>query len=111
MDVPKRATIVAFICGVAVAGYLLTTQAQVNTNGAASGANERRAASASVKPVKRRFLLSKPTAIYSEPNSSSAVVEHVRGGIYVHVTGITGDWLQLKLHKGRTGYIPAEAAE
>jgi Bacterial SH3 domain len=111
MNIPKLMAGVAFICEVAVAGCLSAAEAQVNTNGPDTGANERPAASASVKPVKRKFLLSKPTAVYSEPNTSSAVVEHVRGGIHVHVTGITGDWLQLKLHNGKTGYIPAKAAE
>lgn len=101
----------AFIFEGAVAGCWSIAQAQVNLNGAGSGANKRPAASASVKPVKRRFLLSKPTAVYSEPNTSSAVVEHVWGGIHIQVTGITGDWLQLKLHNGQTGYIPAKAAE
>lgn len=111
MNIFKTLAGVALIFGLSVAGCLSTAQAQVNSNGAGSGANGPPAASASVKPVKRRFLLSKPTAVYSEPNTSSVVVEHVRGGIHVHVTGITGDWLQLKLHNGKTGYIPAKAAE
>jgi uncharacterized protein YgiM (DUF1202 family) len=101
-----------FIFGVAMSWTLLTAvAAQVNSNAPGSGINEPPAASASVKPVKRRFLLSKPTAIYSAATTSSAVIEHVRGGIHVDVTGISGDWLQLKLHNGKTGYIPAEEAE
>jgi uncharacterized protein YgiM (DUF1202 family) len=111
MKIPRLIAGVAFILGVAVSGTLLTALAQVNSNASGSGVNEPPASAASVKPVKRRFLLSKPTAIYSAPNTSSAVVEHVRGGIHVNVTGITGDWLQLKLRNGKTGYIPAEAAE
>jgi ABC-type Zn2+ transport system substrate-binding protein/surface adhesin len=69
------------------------------------------AAAPSVKPVHKRFLLSKPTAIYSAPDTSSKVLEHVHAGIHVNVTGISGDWLQLKLRTGKTGYIPTKAAE
>ena len=105
MNVLKFAAGTAFIAVVAVGSSptFLRAQANSNTSGVASAT--------AVKPVKKRFLLAKPTAIYSEPNTSSAIVEHVRGGIHVNVTGITGDWLQLKLRNGRTGYIPAEAAE
>ncbi|MGH8014236.1 MAG: SH3 domain-containing protein [Candidatus Binataceae bacterium] len=79
---------------------------------AAPSANANQPAAApSVKPVSKTFLLSKPTAIYSAPDTSSTVLEHVHGGIHVHVTGITGNWLRLKLRTGKTGYIPAKAAE
>jgi uncharacterized protein YgiM (DUF1202 family) len=112
MNIPKIVADTAFIVVVAVSGSSATSLfTEANSNAAGSGASDRPAAAASVKPVKKRFLLAKPTAIYSEPDTSSTVVEHVRGGIRVNVTGITGDWLQLKLHNGKTGYIPAEAAE
>ncbi|MGH7917151.1 MAG: SH3 domain-containing protein [Candidatus Binataceae bacterium] len=90
------------------------TAASSNANqpAAASSTNiNQPAAAPSVKPIKKRFLLSKPTAIYSAPDSSSAVLEHVHAGIRVNVTGITGNWLRLKLRTGKTGYIPTKAAE
>jgi uncharacterized protein YgiM (DUF1202 family) len=105
MNLLKLAAGMAFIAVVAVGSSPTFLGAQANSNapGAASGA--------AVKPVKKRYLLAKPTAVYSEPNTSSEIVEHVRGGIHVNVTGITGDWLQLRLRNGKTGYIPTEAAE
>jgi uncharacterized protein YgiM (DUF1202 family) len=69
------------------------------------------AAAPAVKPINKRFLLSKSTAIYAAPDESSAVLEHVRAGIHVDVVGLSGKWLQLKLRNGKTGYIPATAAE
>jgi len=35
----------------------------------------------------------------------------VRRKKYVHVTGITGDYLQIKLRNGAVGFIPQAAAE
>ncbi len=44
-------------------------------------------------------------------NSSSAVVGHLRRGRYVHITGLTGNWLRIRLPNGTVGFIPDEAVE
>jgi len=38
-------------------------------------------------------------------------VAHVHKHKYVHVIGITGDWLQVELKTGVVGFIPISAAE
>lgn len=73
------------------------------------------AASASkVKPVNppRLFLLTHDSAVYANPDATSAVVGRVRHRKYVHVIGIAGkDWLQVKLKNGAEGFIPTSAAQ
>jgi hypothetical protein len=44
-------------------------------------------------------------------NNTSPVVGQVHRGKFVHVTGIAGDWLQVKLRNGTVGFIPVTAAE
>ncbi|MGD0076359.1 MAG: SH3 domain-containing protein [Candidatus Binataceae bacterium] len=66
---------------------------------------------AELKPVKKRFLLSHSSSVYQQPDKTSAVIAHVRRRTHVNVTGITGDWLQIRLPKGKIGFIPSSAAE
>jgi hypothetical protein len=64
-----------------------------------------------VKPIQKRYLLSHSTPVYAQPNTGSRVIEHVGAKTHVSVSGITGDWLVIRLHRGGVGYIPATAAE
>lgn len=68
-------------------------------------------ASVKVKPLNKVFLLTKNSPVYQDADQGSAVVANVKSKKYVHVTGIAGDWLQIKLKDGTTGFIPASAAE
>ena len=64
-----------------------------------------------VKAVKKRYLLSHSSSVYSRPDKASTVVGHVHSKNHVDVTGITGDWLRIHLSSGKDGYIPSSAAE
>ena len=55
---------------------------------------------AELKPVKKRFLLSHSSSVYEQPDKTSAVIGHVRGSTHVRVTGVTGDWLRIRLSSG-----------
>ncbi len=72
------------------------------------------AAAPPAKPIKvlnKRFRLTHNSPVYQNPDSSSAVLAQVHRRRYVHVTGITGDWLQVTLRNGTVGFIPVTAAE
>ncbi|MFZ0887114.1 MAG: hypothetical protein WA005_01560, partial [Candidatus Binataceae bacterium] len=62
-----------------------------------------------VKP--RKFLLTQDSPVYENPDSSSRVVAHVHKRGFVHVIGIAGDWLQIRLRSGIVGFIPIKSAE
>jgi uncharacterized protein YgiM (DUF1202 family) len=64
-----------------------------------------------IKATKKRFLLTHSSSVYEKPDKASAVVGHVRHGTHVNVTGVAGDWLQVKLSSGKVGFIPSSAAE
>ena len=64
-----------------------------------------------IKATKKRFLLTHSSSVYEKPDKASAVAGHVRHGTHVNVTGVTGDWLQVKLSSGKVGFIPSSAAE
>ena len=66
---------------------------------------------AKVKAINKVFLLTKNASVYQNPDPSSAVVGQVRKSKYVHVTGIAGNYLQIKLKNGTVGFIPETAAE
>ncbi len=59
----------------------------------------------------RRFIVSHDSPVYARPDSSSAVVGRVRRGRYVHITGLTGNWLRVRLYDGTVGFIPDQAVE
>lgn len=61
--------------------------------------------------LNRRFLLSRDTDVFADSNSSSAIVGHLRRGRYVHITGLTGNWLRVQLPNGTVGFIPDLAVE
>ena len=64
-----------------------------------------------IKPLNKLFLLTKNSPVYQNPDETSAAIGQVRRRKYVHVTGIAGDYLQIRLKNGTTGFIPVSAAE
>jgi tetratricopeptide (TPR) repeat protein len=64
-----------------------------------------------IKPLNKLFLLTKNSPVYQDPDQASTVLAQVRQRKYVHVTGITGDYLQIRLRNGTIGFIPVTAAE
>ena len=64
-----------------------------------------------VKPLNKLFLLTKDSPVYQGPDPTTAVVAQVRSKKYVHVTGLAGNFLQIRLKNGTTGFIPVSAAE
>ncbi len=80
--------------------------APASTTASASGG-----APPQVKPLNKLFLLTKNSPVYLNPDATSSTVGQVRRKKYVHVTGIAGDYLQIKLKNGTVGFIPVAAAE
>jgi len=64
-----------------------------------------------IKATKKRFLLTHSSSVYEKSDKASPVIGHVRHGAHVNVTGVTGDWLQVRLSGGKVGFIPSSAAE
>jgi len=64
-----------------------------------------------IKPLNKVFLLTKNSPVYESPDSSSNVVGQVHKKKYVHVVGLAGDYLQIKLRNGTVGFVPETAAE
>ena len=64
-----------------------------------------------VKPLNKLFLLTKNSPVYQNPDETSSTIGQVRRKKYVHVTGIAGDYLQIRLKNGTIGFIPVAAAE
>ena len=80
--------------------------APASTTASASGG-----APPQVKPLNKLFLLTKSSPVYLNPDPTSATIAQVRRKKYVHVTGIAGDYLQIRLKNGTVGFIPVAAAE
>ncbi len=64
-----------------------------------------------IKPLNKLFVLTKNSPVYQNPDETSSTIGEVRRKKYVHVTGITGNFLQIKLKNGTVGFIPVAAAE
>jgi Flp pilus assembly protein TadD len=64
-----------------------------------------------LKPIDRKFKLTRDSPVYQAADGSTSVVGQVHRGHFVHVTGIQGDWLQVTLRNGTVGFIPVTAAE
>lgn len=64
-----------------------------------------------IKPLNKLYLLTKNASVFQTPDETGTVVGQVRRKKYVHVTGITGNFLQIKLKNGTVGFIPVAAAE
>jgi tetratricopeptide (TPR) repeat protein len=66
---------------------------------------------AKIKPFNKLFLLTKSSPVYESPDPSSRQVAKVTRRKYVHVIGVTGNYLQIKLRNGTIGFIPTSAVE
>ncbi|MGH7923193.1 MAG: tetratricopeptide repeat protein [Candidatus Binatus sp.] len=77
----------------------------------AAAATTTEAAAPKIKPLNKLFLLTKNSPVYQSPDETSAAIAQVRRRKYVHVTGITGNYLQIRLKNGTVGFIPVSAAE
>ncbi len=64
-----------------------------------------------IKPLNKLFLLTKNSPVYQNPDATSSTIGQVRRKKYVHVTGVAGDYLQIRLKNGTVGFIPESAAE
>jgi tetratricopeptide (TPR) repeat protein len=64
-----------------------------------------------LRAVERKFLLTHDSPVYQTPSASSPPVAQVHRRRYVHVTGIQGSWLRIKMRNGTVGFIPISAAE
>ena len=69
------------------------------------------AAAPTIKPLNKLFLLTKNSPVYQSPDDTSSTIGKVKRKKYVHVIGITGNYLQIKLRNGTIGFIPVTAAE
>jgi len=64
-----------------------------------------------LRQVNRKFLLTHDSPVYLDADSSSQVLAQVHRRRYVHVIGIEGNYLRIKMRNGTVGFIPASAAE
>ena len=64
-----------------------------------------------VKPLNKVFLLTKNSPVYESPDTTSSVIGQVHKKKYVHVVGLAGSYLQIKLRNGTVGFVPEAAAE
>jgi hypothetical protein len=106
----SAALLLSFTWAVALAQESATPIPSESTPGA-TATSAAPAAMAKLKPIKSRFLLSHSSSVYAQPDKTSAVIAHVHRKTHVSVTGVIGDWLQIRLVSGKTGYIPSSAAE
>jgi len=81
------------------------------TGGATTAAATPPADALKIKPLNKLFVLTKNSPVYQSPDETSSTIGEVRRKKYVHVTGITGNFLQIKLKNGTVGFIPVAAAE
>jgi tetratricopeptide (TPR) repeat protein len=68
-------------------------------------------AAPALRQVDRKFLLTHDSPVYQNSDSGSQVVAQVHRRRYVHVTGVQGNWLRIKMRNGTVGFIPMSAAE
>lgn len=90
----------------AAPGAAPSAEAAVAPPSAAAAAKQHK-----LKPLNRKFKLTRDSPVYQGADSSTGVVGQVHRGHFVHVTGIAGDWLQVTLRSGTVGFIPVTAAE
>jgi tetratricopeptide (TPR) repeat protein len=64
-----------------------------------------------IREINKRFLLTHDSPVYESMSDSARVVAQVHRRKYVHVTGLGGQWLRIRLRSGIIGFIPATAAE
>lgn len=78
---------------------------------AASGATKPAVAGVKIRPLDRTFLLTHNSPVYEGPDRTARTVGQVHKRKYVHVVGIAGEWIEIKLKNGTVGFIPSKAAE
>ncbi len=88
-----------------------TTAASAPAGAATTTASAGGATAPNIKPLNKLFLLTKNSPVYQNPDPTSSTIGQVHRRKYVHVTGIAGDYLQIKLKNGAVGFIPVTAAE
>jgi len=64
-----------------------------------------------VKPLDKEYILASDSPVYSEPNRWAKRVAEVHKGHNVHVTGITPNYIRIKMKSGLEGYVPQSAVE
>jgi tetratricopeptide (TPR) repeat protein len=65
----------------------------------------------SMEKTDQRFLLTQDSPVYGSTRNDSSVVARVHRRQYVHVTGVSANWLRIQLSNGTVGFIPSTAAE
>ena len=85
--------------------------AESPAGGSTTTASASEAGAPKIRPLNKLFLLTKNSPVYQNPDDTSSTVGQVRRKKYVHVTGIAGNYLQIKLKNGTVGFIPETAAE
>jgi len=88
-----------------------TAAAEAPAGAPATTASAAEAGAPKIKPLNKLFLLTKNSPVYQNPDDTSSTVGQVRRKKYVHVTGIAGNYLQIRLKNGTVGFIPETAAE
>jgi len=64
-----------------------------------------------LKEINKKFLLTRNSQVYAQPEDTSPVVGAVHRRKFVRVTAISSDWLRVQLRSGIVGFIPVSAAE
>jgi tetratricopeptide (TPR) repeat protein len=59
----------------------------------------------------QRFLLTHDSAVYDSTSNDARVIAQRHRSDYVHVTGLSTNWLRIQLSNGTIGFIPVTAAE
>lgn len=81
------------------------------TPAVASSAARPASAAVKIRPLDRTFLLTHNTPVYEGPDNTTRTIGQVHKRKRIHVVGIAGQWLQIKLKNGSVGFIPSTAAE
>ncbi|HLW70948.1 MAG TPA: hypothetical protein VKS22_10025 [Candidatus Binataceae bacterium] len=67
--------------------------------------------SGAVEPADAMLKLKESSWAYTSPADSSSRIERMDPGKFVHVTGATHYFVQVKLKSGAVGYVPVSAVE
>jgi uncharacterized protein YgiM (DUF1202 family) len=112
MTIYKAIAMTAILLLFATLGTLAEAATPIpNAATPAGGTSASPAIATEFNSINKRFLLSHSSSVYAQPGKTSAVIAHLHRGTHVIVTGITGDWLQIRLSSGKTGFVPSSAAE
>jgi tetratricopeptide (TPR) repeat protein len=70
-----------------------------------------RAKAPTMEETDQRFLLAHDSPVYDSASSDARVIAQLHRHKYVHVIGISTNWLRIQLGDGTIGFIPTTAAE